>query len=252
MFCWVGRQSQMSHLKEQLRAMIIYVLCVLFLSPISFNFFVEVYTNILTTYISIVFHNTWHTRILLFLYMLCKYSITMYFLKWWIPSIFVVGPEVLPFAFPADVLEGQLLQVSCIATTGDEPMTLNWYKDSQVLVSSPQFLINKLSHKMSLLILSDVGFEHSGIYSCDAANAAGKATVRAELRVKGMTSTSSYLIKAVLCIVWYFFRKSICEQCIVLEITEWVNWICNEKLYPLYEIFFGFPVLWVEFFVCLC
>ena len=131
-----------------------------------------------------------------------------------------MGPEVLPFAFPADVLEGQLLQVSCIATTGDEPMTLNWYKDSQVLVSSPQFLINKLSHKMSLLILSDVGFEHSGIYSCDAANAAGKATVRAELRVKGMTNIIIFDQSCALCCLIFFFRKSICEQCIVLEITE--------------------------------
>ena len=97
----------------------------------------------------------------------------------------IVSPEILPFNFPRDVKEGQLLQVSCIATTGDEPLTLQWYKDNQAITSSPKFQISNIASKMSLLILSDVGFEHTGTYSCDAVNSAGRARVEAELKVQG-------------------------------------------------------------------
>ena len=95
-----------------------------------------------------------------------------------------------------DVKEGQLLQVSCIATTGDEPLTIEWFKDDSPLSSSTKFLITPLSSAMSLLILSDVGFEHSGRYSCEAVNPAGRATVHAHLQVQGkpQDALQSYLL----------------------------------------------------------
>ena len=40
---------------------------------------------------------------------------------------------------------------------------------------------------MSFLILTDVGFEHSGSYSCIASNAAGESEASAELYVQGYT-----------------------------------------------------------------
>lgn len=94
-------------------------------------------------------------------------------------------PAILPFNFPVEVQEGQLLQVACTVTTGDEPVTLQWYKDSQPLTSSTKFLINNISSKMSLLVLQDVGSEHTGSYECHAYNPVGRATCTAVLKVNG-------------------------------------------------------------------
>ena len=104
-----------------------------------------------------------------------------------IDRLIAEAPSILPFNFPADVKKGQLLQVSCIVTTGDEPLTLAWYKDGAHLISSDKFLINSINNKMSFLILTDVGFEHSGSYSCIASNAAGESEASAELYVQGYT-----------------------------------------------------------------
>lgn len=94
-------------------------------------------------------------------------------------------PAILPFNFPVEVQEGQLLQVACTVTTGDEPVTLQWNKDSHPLIPSPKFMISDISSKMSLLVLQDVGSEHSGSYDCHAYNPVGRATFSAVLKVNG-------------------------------------------------------------------
>lgn len=94
-------------------------------------------------------------------------------------------PEILPFEFPSEVKEGQLLQVSCTVTTGDDPVTLQWYKDDMPLTSSAKFMINRVDSKMNFLILRDVGSEHSGTYTCVAFNPVGQERSSAELWVNG-------------------------------------------------------------------
>lgn len=89
------------------------------------------------------------------------------------------------FGIPEEVEAGQLLQVSCTVTKGDEPVTIQWLKDELPLISSPQFRITSISSKMSILMLEDVGFEHSGLYSCVAYNPVGKAEEASPLKVKG-------------------------------------------------------------------
>lgn len=98
-----------------------------------------------------------------------------------------VPPEILPFSFPEEVKEGQLIQVSCAVTVGDDPVTLRWYKDGRELVSSPDFRITNVESRLSLLLLRSVGGEHRGSYSCHAFNAVGSAKFTALLNVKGIT-----------------------------------------------------------------
>jgi len=97
-----------------------------------------------------------------------------------------VSPEIDPFYFPREVQEGQLTQIACTVSKGDDPVTIQWYKDEHPLTSSSKFLINSVDSKLSFLILRDVGSEHSGVYSCSAVNSAGRARVEAPLRVKGI------------------------------------------------------------------
>ncbi|KAK4311637.1 hypothetical protein Pmani_016876 [Petrolisthes manimaculis] len=95
-----------------------------------------------------------------------------------------VEPQILPFAFPTEVEEGQLIQVSCAVTKGDDPLTLQWYKDGVPLISSNHFMINNVAPKLSLLLLSSVNANHTGTYSCLAFNPIGTAESSASLRVK--------------------------------------------------------------------
>lgn len=94
-------------------------------------------------------------------------------------------PQILPFAFPEEVEAEQLVQVSCAVSKGDSPITLQWYKDGLPLISSPKFMINNVAPKLSLLLLSSVDAEHSGSYTCLAANPVGTAESSATLKVKG-------------------------------------------------------------------
>lgn len=95
-------------------------------------------------------------------------------------------PQILPFVFPDEVEEGQLIQISCAVTKGDDPLTLQWYKDSIPLASSPSFMINNVAPKLSILLLSSVNANHTGTYSCLAFNPVGTAESSASLKVKGI------------------------------------------------------------------
>ena len=96
-----------------------------------------------------------------------------------------MGPEIQPFNFPEEVEGVQLLQVMCTVIKGDDPVTIQWIKDGSPLQPSSLFMINEVSSRMSLLILSKVGSHHSGNYTCNAFNTVGQAMYSTELRVKG-------------------------------------------------------------------
>lgn len=94
-------------------------------------------------------------------------------------------PEILPFFFPKEVKEGHPLQVGCNILSGDEPITLQWYKDDIPLMSSANTVINTVSSRISLLVITGAKSEHSGTYSCKAFNPVGEAEFSASLQVMG-------------------------------------------------------------------
>ena len=94
-------------------------------------------------------------------------------------------PAILPFTIPEEVEEGQLIQISCVVTKGDDPITIHWYKDYQLLHSSSDFIINNVESKLSLLLMRSVTAKHIGKYTCIASNPAGSANFSAELNVQG-------------------------------------------------------------------
>ena len=92
----------------------------------------------------------------------------------------------MPLTFGADVLdEGQFAQVICIVGKGDEPLTISWSLQGEIVSSEPSLTTNSLGTRTSMLTIQNVGYRHSGSYTCNASNRAGSAAQSVELRVNG-------------------------------------------------------------------
>ena len=95
-------------------------------------------------------------------------------------------PVLMPLTFGADVLdEGQFAQVICIVGKGDEPLTISWSLQGEIVSSEPSLTTSSLGTRTSLLSIQSVGYRHSGTYTCTASNPAGSAARSVELKVNG-------------------------------------------------------------------
>ena len=93
---------------------------------------------------------------------------------------------IMPLTFGADVLdEGQFAQVICIVGKGDEPLTITWSLQGEIVSSEPSLTTNSLGSRTSMLTIQSVGYRHSGIYTCTASNNAGSSSKSAVLKVNG-------------------------------------------------------------------
>ena len=80
----------------------------------------------------------------------------------------------MPLTFGRDILnEGQFAQVVCIVTEGDEPLKISWSLQGETVSSEAGLSTTSLGTRTSMLTIQSVGYRHSGIYTCTAANTAG-------------------------------------------------------------------------------
>ena len=95
-------------------------------------------------------------------------------------------PRIVPFSFGSDVIdEGAFAQLTCSVSHGDEPMTITWSLKGDSISSEPTITTTMVGTRTSLLIISSVGYRHSGQYTCNAINKAGTASHSAILKVNG-------------------------------------------------------------------
>ena len=95
-------------------------------------------------------------------------------------------PKIVPFSFGSDIVnEGELAQLLCSVKSGDEPMKITWSLKGDVISSEPTLTTTMIGTKTSILQINDVGYRHSGTYTCHASNHAGSASYSTELRVNG-------------------------------------------------------------------
>ena len=83
--------------------------------------------------------------------------------------------------------EGGYAQVSCIVTEGDEPLTINWSFHGHALSDNLGIVTIPMGTRGSSLMIPKVNHQHSGSYSCQAANSVGKETKTVLLTVNGET-----------------------------------------------------------------
>ena len=95
-------------------------------------------------------------------------------------------PRILPLTFGQDVMnEGQFAQVVCIVTEGDEPLSITWSLQGEVVSSEPGLSTTTLGSRTSMLTIQSIGYRHSGTYTCTATNNAGSRSQSVELKVNG-------------------------------------------------------------------
>ena len=100
--------------------------------------------------------------------------------------MFLVPPQLVPLTFGRDVVdEGDFAQLSCIAMKGDEPMIISWSFHGQGLSSDLGIVTTPIGGRGSMLVISSVGRDHNGNYTCSAKNSAGAISDTAVLKVNG-------------------------------------------------------------------
>ena len=96
-------------------------------------------------------------------------------------------PEIVPFDFGSDVVnEGDMAQLMCFVRKGDDPLRISWFLKGAVVSSDPSVTTTMIGTRTSMLMISSVGYRHSGVYTCKASNDAGIKDVSATLKVNGI------------------------------------------------------------------
>ena len=82
--------------------------------------------------------------------------------------------------------EGRFAQLSCIATSGDEPLYLSWTFHGSKISSDLGIMTAPIGSRGTMLVISSVSHKHNGTYTCTAKNHAGVASISTVLKVNGM------------------------------------------------------------------
>ncbi len=73
----------------------------------------------------------------------------------------------------------------CSVSHGDEPIKITWSLKGDTINSEPTISTTMIGSKVSVLMITSVGYRHSGQYRCNAVNDAGRVSYMAELKVNG-------------------------------------------------------------------
>lgn len=106
-----------------------------------------------------------------------------------------VVPVIVPFSFGDSAVDaGANVQISCVVSFGDLPLSITWSFHGVDSTKRRQADITtmKMGSRGSALIIESVNFEHNGFYTCSAKNGVGVANYTSELIVNGKMCLSYF------------------------------------------------------------
>ena len=65
------------------------------------------------------------------------------------------------------------------------PISITWSLKGDIINSDPTLSTTMLGTQASILMISSVDYQHSGVYTCRAENSAGISSYSTELKVNG-------------------------------------------------------------------
>ena len=83
------------------------------------------------------------------------------------------------------MFSGQDVQLFCNVAQGDLPLTILWYFHGEEISHVMGVATMKVGTRSSILSITSATYGHSGTYTCDATNNAGKESYSAALTVYG-------------------------------------------------------------------
>lgn len=102
-----------------------------------------------------------------------------------------VPPKLNPF--PSTVLQllnvGDRASLTCSVIKGDLPLTITWRKDNRIIDASQHISIKQVDHYNSILVIENLGPDHTGNYSCHVRNSAAEVEIAQSLLVNGKEYT---------------------------------------------------------------
>ncbi|XP_071041663.1 cell adhesion molecule Dscam1 isoform X8 [Parasteatoda tepidariorum] len=104
----------------------------------------------------------------------------------WFPIILCSAdkPKIKNFLFEENAKEGDVISVTCLATSSVKPIKFKWKKNDISLTGNTKNSRIKEDESFSLLFFDPVRLSDSGNYSCIASNADGDDEYSAKLHVK--------------------------------------------------------------------
>ena len=86
--------------------------------------------------------------------------------------------------------EGEYAQVSCVVSSGDLPLSITWSLQGVSVSGNRETGITTapMGARASFLSIQSVGSQHTGVYTCTAANSAGHSSDSTSLMVNGNPS----------------------------------------------------------------
>ena len=101
--------------------------------------------------------------------------------------LFTEPPHIVPFSFgDQPVNQGESAQLMCAVNKGDRPLSITWSLKGDIISSDPVLTTTMLGTQTSILMISSVDYQHSGVYTCRAENPAGITSHSAALKVNGI------------------------------------------------------------------
>lgn len=102
----------------------------------------------------------------------------------WIFS--TVPPKLNPFQSTVLQLNvGDRASLTCSVIKGDLPLTITWKKDNRIIDASQHISIKQVDHYNSILVIENLGPDHTGNYSCQTRNSAAEVEIAQSLLVNG-------------------------------------------------------------------